>query len=246
MQQLYPGQEALLTQLSAELAKLAQHPQVDGVVVDLSDYPEIVSAYQKWDRNRDKPQHANYVAMHVKALLYGLAPAYPNLEYLVVVGDDRAIPQRRIRDDALVSNERHYPDDVDLDFAIGLENALEKRYFFSDDYYADLLRCPGVGGALPAQVAIGRLVETPVRLSRRWRLSLRSRSSNQKDAFVTGYDFLIDEAQAISGTLAAQGIVQLTTLINDDWTANDLRTEFVSVTAASGLNSLNAHFTTLA
>ena len=48
------------------------------------------------------------MARNIKALLYRLAPAYPNLKYMVLVGDDRMIPARRIVDEALFANERLY------------------------------------------------------------------------------------------------------------------------------------------
>ena len=59
-----------------------------------------------------------------------------------------------------------------------------------------------------------------------------------KDALVTGYDFLIDEATSISNTLRAQGITTLTTLINNTWTASVFSSTFFS--RADGLQHLVA------
>ena len=62
-------------------------------------------------------------------------------------------------------------------------------------------------------------------------------------ALVTGYDFLIDQANAISHTLAiSYGIPNQTRLIDDDWTAEEFRMRFFTTPQAHSLNSLNAHF----
>jgi hypothetical protein len=62
------------------------------------------------------------------------------------------------------------------------------------------------------------------------------------DALVTGYDFLIDQADAISATLTSQGITDLDGLIDNDWTASDLRDHLFTAPVAPDLNSLNSHF----
>jgi hypothetical protein len=229
------------TDIADRLDTLSVHPQVNGRVVNLDDYPEIVFAYQVWDAQIDNPLAANFVAAHIKSLLYNLAPAYPNLKYLVIVGDDRVIPHRRIRDEALMANERHY---ASTSYADNLKPSLELRYFLSDDYYAGLLPLPWRGRELYLpQFATGRLVETPQEIATAIDAFLAQPVAEPTNALVTGYDFLLDQATAISDTLTTQGIAALTTLINDDWTTDNLRSVLISVTNASDLNSLNAHFT---
>ena len=99
------------------------------------------------------------MARNIKSLLYKLIPAYPNIKYMVFVGDDRIDPARRIVDEALFANERLYTD-VTRDNAIG--NAEQQRYFLSDDYYAAFLPLPYKGRELYLpQLGTGRLVELP-------------------------------------------------------------------------------------
>ncbi len=107
--------------------------------------PDINFAYSLWDSQPGNPLAANYVAASIKQLLYDLAPAYPNLQYLVIVGDDRMIPFRRIRDEALFANERYYAPTA---YTPILSSSLGLRFFLSDDYYAGLLPLPFKGREL--------------------------------------------------------------------------------------------------
>jgi hypothetical protein len=237
---LYTGTETITaTRMISRLEDLADHPDVEGALVDLNDQPAIAAAYGVWDRQPRNPLAANYVAAHVKSLLYRLAPAYPNLEYLVLAGDDRVIPHRRVRDDALISNERQYR----LVTSPELESAMGFRYFLSDEYYSGLLPLPWRGRELYLpQLAVGRLVERPSEIVTAVDAFLDHPTVSPDDALVTGYDFLIDQAQVISHTLVHQGVT-VNPLIGDDWTADALRSQMISVTEASDVNSLNAHFT---
>ena len=67
-----------------------------------------MAAYEIWDANADNPLAANFVATHIKQLIYDVGPAYPNVKYIVVVGDDRVIPHYRIQDENFYSNEAGY------------------------------------------------------------------------------------------------------------------------------------------
>src|SRR5690606_4620038 len=105
------------------------------------------------------PLGANCVASNIKALIYALLPAYPNLEYMVLVGEDQIIPHRRIRDDALVANERNY---ASIAATENISGSLNLRYFLSDDYYAAPMPFPFKDREFYLPVyGIGRLVETP-------------------------------------------------------------------------------------
>ena len=155
------------------------------------------------------------------------------------MGDDRAIPHRRIRDEALIANERHYAETA---YATNLSKSLEQRYFLSDDYYVGLLPLPWRGRELYLpHLSIGRLVEKPSEIATAIGAFLAQPAITPSDALVTGYDFLIDQADAISTTLVSQGIAPVG-LINDTWTDEDFRTHVFTTPDAHDLNSLNAHF----
>ncbi|NJM42636.1 MAG: hypothetical protein HC853_18790, partial [Anaerolineae bacterium] len=89
--------------------------------------------YAAWDAQPQNPYAANFVARSIKALLYSYLQAYPNLKHLVLVGNDSALPARRIVDEALVANERTYRD-LDSATPNGIASAMQARYFLSDDY----------------------------------------------------------------------------------------------------------------
>ena len=114
----------------------------NGIVIDLADYGDIQAAYALWDSQPGNPLAANFVASHIKSLTYSLAQGYPNLQYMVLVGDDNALPHRRIIDEALVANERKY---AEIAYTPALSGSLDLRYFLSDDYYAGLLPLPFKG-----------------------------------------------------------------------------------------------------
>ncbi|MGH2524545.1 MAG: C25 family cysteine peptidase, partial [Anaerolineales bacterium] len=237
LDQLYGAGTITSTGLLTKIQDLKNNSNVNGEAINLDSYPDIVSAYALWDTQPGNPLAANFVAGNIKSLLYGLAPAYPNVKYLVIVGDDRVIPHRRIQDLALVANERHY---ASIAYTPVLSGSLGLRYFLTDDYYAGLLPLPYAGREvyLP-QIALGRLVESPAEIVNAINGFLAQPVVSPNDALVTGYDFLIDQASAISTTFSAQGVT-LFTLINNTWTAADFRSYFFPVTR--DLNSLNSHF----
>jgi len=88
-------------------------------------------------------------------------------------------------------------------------------------------------------VAIGRLVETPGEMEALVRAFLAHDPRGVESAFVSGYDFLIDSADAISDTLG-DAELGVTVLIDDDWTAEALRNRWLG--SVNDLASVNAHF----
>ncbi|HEX9374009.1 MAG TPA: choice-of-anchor Q domain-containing protein, partial [Roseiflexaceae bacterium] len=243
--------------IAGKLDTLANNANVKGVVVDLDAVltqdgtPAIRNAYALWDGQPQNPQAANFVARNIKAYIYAVAPAYPNLQYLVIAGNDRVVPFRRIVDEAVVANERVYAPNVTGPNSAAIASALGNRYFLSDDYYAGLLPLPFKGRELYLpQLAVGRLVETPAEIAKAIDtfIGLPNQQITPSDALVTGYDFLKDEASAIDATLAKYGISSRATLIDDTWTGASFRASFFGPptaprTRARGLSSLNSHFT---
>ncbi|MCA9956392.1 MAG: hypothetical protein KC434_16805, partial [Anaerolineales bacterium] len=178
----------------------------------------------------------------IKSVVYSLLPAYPNLEYIVLVGDDRIIPHRRIRDDALVANERNY---AAIAASTEISGSLDLRYFLTDDYYAAPIPFPFKDREfyLP-QYGIGRLVENPAEILGVVDSFLSQPVLEPKNALVTGYDFLLDQAAVITNTMLLQGIdiENSESFINNGWTAADFRNELFTRAVAPDLISLNSHF----
>jgi hypothetical protein len=197
--QLYTGTDTITTSaLLTGLNDLAAHPSVNGLVVNLDNYAAINQAYSLWDNNPANPQQANFLARNIKGLLYSLYPAYPNLKYVVIVGGDQIVPFRRIQDKTLIANERTYGSIAEEPTIVA---AFDERYVLTDDYYVAPLpmKLQGREVYLP-QYSSGRLVESPLEISAYLDAFQAQSSLTPNDAFVTGYDFLLDQATANSYT----------------------------------------------
>jgi hypothetical protein len=241
MNQIYTSTDTLASSgLITKLNQLTMHNTVSGVVIALDAQPTLAAAYALWDTLPDNPYAANYVAASIKSYLYQLAPRYPNWKYLVIVGPDTVIPFRRIPDEARVSNERKYNTQTNIQTLT--RASFSSRYILTDDYYASLLPMPfRMRELYIPQLSVGRLVEKPSEIATQLDTYLAEQIISTTTALVTGYDFLTDEAQAISQTLAVRGIA-VTQLINDSWDANALRTQLFGNSHARNELSLNSHF----
>jgi hypothetical protein len=178
------------------------------------------------------------VAATIQSLLDSLSPAYPNLEYLVIVGDDDIIPFWRIPDEAAIAHEGNY--ETYLPDGNAIESALEERYFLSDDWYGEYNELPWRGRilALP-EMGIGRLVETPAEITAAIEAFLSAPVITATDGLVVGYDFMLDGATVIADTLTGAGL-PITSLINNTWNADDL--ENLWLATGFDLSAINAHF----
>src|SRR5690606_14624467 len=87
----------------------------------------------------------------------------------------------------------------------------------------------------------GRLVETPEQMITVIDAYLEEPVLEPERALVTGYDFLIDQAEAIVETLDEKGLNSIDLLVDNEWTGEDFRNTAFS-TAAYDLVSLNSHF----
>ncbi len=209
----------------------------------------------------------------------GQLVALPNLRNIVLVGGDEIIPFFRLPDLTTIANEADYLaylQTIDPTGVIGANNplgaALRYRMITSDNPYGSgrPYRFYGFPFFLP-DLAVGRIVERPADIARFLDNIYADPSasiyvhndvlrSEPPYAAVTGYDFLKDQADAIADTLVQAGlaITEVTTLIDDQWTADDLKeawfngkldTEFSDQAPNSPfenidipLSSINAHF----
>ena len=228
--------------LEQELQTLAQHDGVLGVLIRLDDYEPIRQAYEQWDRVCPllDPQAANVVADTIKAVLTTLRDAYPNLEYIVLVGNDNVIPFRRVPDVVPLANERAYGPLAGVDSESPTNARIRQGYILTDDFYAGFqsLKWRGRSITIP-EYAIGRLVEDPKDIKGLIDTYLASPIHDANKALVTGYDFLSDEASAIQKAMKSAGLA-VRSLISDTWSAADLR---ATIQEEPDLASLNGHFT---
>ncbi|WP_245668837.1 peptidase [Chloroflexus islandicus] len=207
---------------------------------------------------------------------------YPNVRNIVLVGSDEIIPFFRLPDLTTIANEADYLEYLKTIDArsngaslISPDNplgaALRNRMMVSDDPYgADRpYRFYGFPLFVP-RLAVGRLVEQPAEIAdflRRNRpvwyednILLAGQEYNPSSASITGYDFLIDGANAITRTLTQATSISVTkrTVITNTWSRSDFENNWLEQPLnATGffttplavfsrtntlLSSLNAHF----
>lgn len=225
--------------LRNKLEELATHPAVAGEIIDLHTTPnsQIRQIYNQWDDNLTDPIQANLVTASIKTLLTTWRGAYPDLENILIVGNDSIVPFRRIPDEVPLANESTYH----VDDESALAASLKKGYFLSDDYYASFNPIPYRGRALYLpELSIGRLVEEPEEIITAIDTFSQSQLLTVTSALVTGYDFLTDQANAMVDELEQGGVTPDTSLINDKWTAEALRDKWLRTWHS--LNFINAHF----
>jgi len=230
--------------LMAKLRDFADDTTVKGLVLPVETDPAVATAYDDWDQDVCDPEAANEVAGAIKNLLNTFFddPAFSNLAYVVIVGSDEVVPFRRVLDIVYTSNERAYRDLAHVQQDSAHFGSLDGGYMWTDDFYVDFEPTNYAGRPLyVTNYAIGRLVETPeeiIALLDHY-LSPGGTLLNATTSLAVGYDFLADSSQTIADTFVAQGLTN-DTLINDVWTAQDLRDIFLGI--HHDLNSINAHF----
>ncbi|MEZ4728173.1 MAG: pre-peptidase C-terminal domain-containing protein [Caldilineaceae bacterium] len=219
--------EADATQLMSKLESLAAHPAVQGTIIDLNQNNVIRDAYSAWQSDLTSVDKANAVASAIRTLILNRRQEQGTLNYLVLVGDDRALPFYRIRDLTDLYPEKTYGE-TDKTHPTGA--ALYGNYYLSDDYYADREPTPYQGHELYLpDVAVGRLVEAPADMMRIIDAFLASpvtTLADQDAVFVSGYDFVQDMATNIctawQSDYGAAGIANCS-LIGDNWLGATLR-----------------------
>ncbi|MFO7742601.1 MAG: right-handed parallel beta-helix repeat-containing protein [Anaerolineae bacterium] len=224
--------------LMDKLGVLAEQTEVAGTIIDFNAIKAIDDTYTLWSENPNNPVYANLVAGAIRAWLDVNRAAYPNLEHLVIVGGDGIVPFWRVPDEVPLAHEGTYAPHLASGSPTG--SALGERYFLTDDYYGGFTLIPWRGRNLVfPEFGIGRLVETPEEMMAAIDAFLDSPTLAPTDALVTGYDFMTDGADAMADHLAVGGLA-VTRLIDDVWTADDLRLHWLE--GGHDISAINAHF----
>lgn len=234
------------------LAAFAARPEVSGIVVDVGSDVRVSAANAQADSFPACPFAKNLVAASIKGIVDGYRELNP-LEYVVIIGNDDAVPFFRHPDHALLANEKNYVPPVRDNTAS--QASLKLGYILSQDDYGAELNISIKEDSFPIpSLAVGRLVETPAEVIGMLDAYLTTSGGVAPapvSALVTGYDFLEDAANAVGDELAAglgsAGL--LTELITPRgvspadpaaWTADDLRARLL--TERHDLVYLAAHF----
>lgn len=229
---LYSSSEADQVQVMGKLSALAAHDSVKGLVVQVENDSAVAAAYAAWDAELTSTIKANAVAGAIKVLIDAQWAIHPDLEYLVIVGDDRVIPFRRVLNQACYydwwygwqGREQDYTK-VSGDSTVG--SALKAEMNLTDDYYADahptVPDSPDWDGHdlyIP-DLGVGRLIETPDEIIAQIDAFLANDGVTASNVVVTGYDFVKDGAQAMCNELDGDGIPTDCTLIGESWDDDD-------------------------
>ncbi|MCO5189789.1 MAG: PKD domain-containing protein, partial [Anaerolineae bacterium] len=237
---------------SAKLSQLANHPAVNGAIVDVSTYPAIVDANGQADTLYQCVYAKNVVAYGIKDIVDAYRANNPDLKYIVAVGNDDIIPFFRYPDQALLANESGYVPPV-LDTTAS-QAQLQNGYVLGQDTYGVSVEVDRRNTSIPVpELAVGRLVETAGEINAAIDAFLATNGTipAPDEALVTGYDFLADAANAIEADLLSglgpNGSV--TTLVDQEtvapvngWNAEDLRTVLLDESADYDLVYLAGHF----
>lgn len=200
--------------LVGKLHELAEHPRVQGVVVDLDAVTTINNLYSSWDDAPADATKANNVLFgpggiheHLRA---SLLAAYTGVKYVILVGDDRIIPMARLTDGGALLTEATYASTGEMTAATTVGAALTEGLYLSDDPLAvrDAIQVEQLDGALfLPDLNLGRLVETSSEIitaiatyiSQDGVLDLSQLdAATGHKVLVTGYDFLTSAARQIS------------------------------------------------
>ncbi len=198
------GTPAELADLQTRLAALAGRPEVAGKILDVGTDSRVRDANEQADFYVDCPYAKNLVADSIEQIIDAWWDLNPDLEYLVLVGNDDVIPFFRHPDGAMLANEQNYIPPV-LDHTAS-QASLRLGYVLSQDRYGSRTDLGAGLSALPIpDLAIGRLVETPSDILTVLDAYLATAAGvvYPQSALVTGYDFLWDAAQAVESELRA-------------------------------------------
>ncbi|MDP2894928.1 MAG: PKD domain-containing protein [bacterium] len=152
--------------LRASAAKLSVLSWVNGVTFDVTEDTAVNSAFQAWDDHPLSASLAQQVVRNMALFLKNKKNSYANIEYLVVIGDDRVIPFDRIPDPTATlwdADEEAYTLVVS---STRTGAALRSNHVLTDDTLVSLGRKVQSHDKLfdvPA-LAAGRLVESPTRI----------------------------------------------------------------------------------
>jgi hypothetical protein len=222
---------------------LADHAQVQGAVIEVTNDAAVAAAYATWTASPDallEAANANAVASAVRNLLLTFLNNGPNVEYVVLVGGDPVFPHRRVPEGTVSMAEQTYASHATTNTTLWA--AVNANMTLTDDYYVDREPTAWQGRELYLpDYAIGRLVETPAEITGQIDLFLANQVLSGNRALVTGYDFVFDVAQGVGLLVKNDGFVTDDTLIGSGWTGSAQRIKMLNTTPRFDFQSINTH-----
>ena len=206
------------------------------------------SVYDDWDVTPWDTDLANGVTDNVRDAIndyvYGDGSnsndtGHPSIKYVVLVGSDDVVPQRRVPDQTVFANEGLYAAESALNIDSTLESGLYDSQILSDDFYVDKTPIPYNSRYLYVpDLAVARLVETPTEIAGTIQKFLAEDGLLKGgSSVVTGQEFMNDGAQRVADILTAADLdTKLESL--DTWSLQNLQDDLPS----RNVVNLNAHF----
>jgi hypothetical protein len=229
--------------LTNKLYELANHDRVQGAVIQVEDDVAVATAYSQWTADQASlldTAKANAVAGAVRNLVMQFHVNNLNVEYILIIGDDRVIPYRRVPEGNLNKTEHEYAPSVTANTTLWA--AAQDNMTLTDDYYADLEPTQWQGHELYIpDYAVGRLVERPDEIIAFIDSFLTGHVVVANRVLVTGYDFVMDAGSAISSLFKNDGIATDDALIGTSWSGDALRAKLLDANPRFDVQSINGH-----
>ncbi|RCV65413.1 Peptidase family C25 [Methanophagales archaeon] len=226
------------SKLKEKLIELSFHPTVNGIIVGVENETNCSNLYDEWDNDKG-PEKANEIAKAIKKLIDTKFKEYLNIEYLVVVGDDRIIPFYRILDNtsepfiAGWDTERNYQI-INKDSTVG--SALHRNMFLTDNIYAAdrPIEWETAAVSIPELfvpvIPVGRLVESPEDISAVIDAFFQQEYVNPDKIFVSGSDFMKDSAALCSSIWEKKTKGDVTVVVNETVDSfQQIKDEFLNI-----------------
>ena len=204
--------------------------------------PSVI--FNDWDEAPWMTSEVNKVSERIRDVIQQRLTDQPSIRYVVLVGSDEVIPQRRAPDQTVLANEGDYFTRSWLKAKGSVAASMYDCTVLTDDYYVDAQPVPYNGRSLYIpDVAVSRLVETPAEINATIMRFLQARGVLAGgSSVVTGQDFMADGAERVRAILAQADLApKMENPTNPDiWTADNVRQDLL--TAPSDLGSINGHF----
>lgn len=230
-------------QLLEKLQLLTEHSSVMGEIIRLDRNQSISAAYDKWTTGANSlksVERANMVADAIRRQVMIYLRERVGVEFVVLVGDDLALPFRRVRDNTAKQPEQTYEHVID---AHPTGAALLNNYFLTDDFYVDLE--PTIVSERELYIpdlSIGRLIETPDDMLFTIDTFLANPRTMVENVLVTGYDFVKDSAAADCVSWRKKLTEErVQCLIGENWSELDLTDLQLRTSSPFKIQSINGH-----
>jgi len=222
----------------ALMAPYFDDPSIRARVISLPS-----SIYDAADLDTCDVAKQNAVAAQIRDIVRAELEAHPGIRYLQILGGPDIVPVYFTPDETTISYEGLYASELWMQPGKPLAVALAEGYNPTDAYYADLDPQSFRGRELYLEdLPLGRLGERPAEILDTALTFLAQNGQPIATALVTGYDFFADGAEATASVLERSASV--TRRIDDAWTADDLRCDWLGAGgcgAPPDLTALNAH-----